>query len=502
MRRTPLFVAGLIVAVATMGMSAPAQADFDLVVTWPANTVVNTANGYTITVSDPGGPDSLKAQWFDGTSTFVEDIPQDGTKALTLHDGVGQFTIFRCHATTCVDTGVSSPVLSVYSGITLDGEVTAPSAGSAASVQLTVGSPVTTGNIAIKWRVFDESDPGTDLASGSRSVPGEGTWAMSLTLPVGLAEGTHQLELTAKADPGDGEVTATVQTPLIIDKTGPEVDASLDFSTFFPAKDNYRDKATVTATSAEAVRYDFWAKTADESFYQQYRHMSARAPGEAAVVPWNGKDNSNTPLPAGDYILEVRAFDAVDNMTVTEFPVTLDLATTKTLTWGARVAPKSRVDTSFVGRCSQLASPSDRGWARSLGLYSGTSCTSTKKRADDVVVTFSKLVPTAVEGRYLSFTVAAWAGQAKGAAGSTAKLTYVAATGAKQGAGRIKGKLGWTDGDTVPGAGMVRDVGGDQVVTWQVGVQKGSQIDVRRFSLTVEYVGLVEPDGTVIAPPA
>ena len=98
-----------------------------------------------------------------------------------------------------------------------------------------------------------------------------------------------------------------------------------------------------------------------------------------------------------------------------------------------------------------------------------------KKRADDVVVTFSKLVPPAVDGHYLSFKVAAWAGQAKGAAGSTAKLTYVNATGAKQAAGRIKGKVAWTDGDTVPGAGMVLDVGGDQVVTWRGYLSDASQ---------------------------
>ena len=394
-------------------------------------------------------------------------------------------------------------VHTVTDTFTLDAAVTGPSSGSTASVQLTVGSPVPTGTVSIAWRLFDEADPGTNIDTGLRSVPSEGTWLLSLTLPGGLAEGTYQLGLTATATPDvGGVVTATAQTPLVIDKTGPVVDASLDFSTFFPAKDNYRDKATVTVSSAEPVRYDFWVKTQDESFYEQYRHMSARAPGEAAVVPWNGKDNSNTPLPAGDYIIEVRAFDAVDNMTVTEFPVTLDLATTKTVTWSSGMAPASRVDSSFVGRCSELASPSDRGWAGSLGLYSGTSCPSTKKRADDVVVTFYKLVPAAVDGNYVSFKVAAWAGQAKGAAGSTAKLTYVDAKGAKQAAGKIKGKLAWTDGDTVPGTDMVRDVGGDLVVTWQVGVQKGSQVDVRRFALTVEYVGLVEPDGTVITPPA
>lgn len=394
-------------------------------------------------------------------------------------------------------------VHTVTDTFTLDAAVTGPSSGSTASVQLTVGSPVPTGTVSIAWRLFDEADPGTNIDTGLRSVPSEGTWLLSLTLPGGLAEGTYQLGLTATATPDvGGVVTATAQTPLVIDKTGPVVDASLDFSTFFPAKDNYRDKATVTVSSAEPVRYDFWVKTQDESFYEQYRHMSARAPGEAAVVPWNGKDNSNTPVPAGDYIIEVRAFDAVDNMTVTEFPVTLDLATTKTVTWSSGMAPASRVDSSFVGRCSELASPSDRGWAGSLGLYSGTSCPSTKKRADDVVVTFYKLVPAAVDGNYVSFKLAAWAGQAKGAAGSTAKLTYVDAKGAKQAAGKIKGKLAWTDGDTVPGTGMVRDVGGDLVVTWQVGVQKGSQVDVRRFALTVEYVGLVEPDGTVITPPA
>ena len=500
MRRTPLFIAGLVAAVTALGWSSPAHAALTLVEI-PANAVANTANDYTITVNDSGGAGDLEARWSDGTASFVQAIPHEGPALLTLHEGVGTFTIYRCETGTCVNTGDSWP-LSVYSGITLDAEVTAPSSGSTANVQLTVGSPVTTGNVAIKWRVFDEADPGTDLASGSRSVSGVGTWALMLSLPGGLAEGTYQLELTAKANPGDGEVTATATTPLVIDKTGPVVDASLDFSTFFPAKDNYRDKATVTVTSAEPARYDFWVKTEDESFYEQYRHMSARAPGEAAVVAWNGKDNSNTPLPAGDYTIEVRAFDAVDNMTITEFPVSLDLAATKTLTWGAGVSPQPRVDTSFVGRCSELASPSGRGWAGSLGLYSGTSCGSTKKRADDVVVTFYKLVPAALEGHYLSFKVAAWAGRAKGAAGSTAKLTYVDAKGAKQAAGKIKGKLAWTDGDTVPGADMVRDVGGDLVVTWQVGVQKGSQVDVRRFALTVEYVGLVEPDGTVVTPPA
>lgn len=500
MRRTPLFIAGLVAAVAALGWSAPALAALTIVEV-PTNTFANTANPYVITVNDAGGLGTLEARWFDGTSTFTQaDIAHEGPVTLTLHEGVGTFTIFRCDP-TCVSTGDSWP-LNVYSGITLDGEVTGPSSGSTANLQLTVGSPVTTGPVAIKWRIFDEADPGVDIDSGTRSVLGAGTWALSLSLPVGLAEGTYQLELIATADPGDGEVSATVQTPLVIDKTGPVVDASVDFATFFPAKDSYRDKATITATSAESVRYDFWAKSEDGSYYEQFRHMSARAPGEAAVVPWNGKDNSNTALPAGDYTLEVRAFDAVNNMTVTELPVTLDLAATKTLTWGAGLAPATRLDSSFVGRCSALASPSDRGWAGSLGLYSADSCASTKKRADDVVVTHSKKVPVAVDGQYLSLKVAVWAGQGKGAAGSTAKLTYVDAKGAKHAAGKIKGKLGWTDGDTVAAVAYITDVGGDPFVVWQLGVQKGSRVDVRRYALTLEYVALVEPDGTVITPPA
>ena len=127
MRRTPLFMAGLVAVAATLRLSAPAQADLGLFVSFPAKTFVNTANGYSITVSDPDGPGTLESRWADGTSTFVQSIPHDGAVSLTLHDGVGTFAIFRCDGATCVDTGVSSPTLNVYSAITLDGEVTGPS---------------------------------------------------------------------------------------------------------------------------------------------------------------------------------------------------------------------------------------------------------------------------------------------------------------------------------------------------------------------------------------
>lgn len=500
MRRTSMAIVGLLVSAGLVAAPSPARADFDLTVTWPAKTVINTTvSTYEIGVSDTG-PGDLEVRWSDGST---QSVPHSGNVPLTPHEGVGRFTVFRCDTGVCADTGVSSPSLAFYGSLSMSMAVArTPRAQQGVPLLISTSTPVPTGPIGMSWRLVADDAPGVVVNSGTRQLAANFSGEMSVRTSGGLDGHTYQLQATFAANPGDGTVTDVVTVPVVFDGSPPITSASQDLSVIFPFKDGFRDRVTVTASSDQTASYIFSVHAESGGFTREFGREPAVPAGGVVTATWNGKDAARVPVAPGRYILSVSAVDEVGNRSLTEIPVDMDAAKIATVSWSAKTRPGPSQVGAFVGRCSDLLSPSAHGWPDSLGLASGASCSSTRDRADQVVVRHAMAVPESIDGEYSWLRVDALSGKAPGAKGSTARLSYIDAIGHRELAATLQGRVSWTLGR---GASAPRDcvhVGADgPFVSWQIGVRDGSRFDVRRYGVTVRYQALVEPDGTVIPTP-
>lgn len=502
MRRRSMLVIGLLVSAALVAAPSPAQADYDLTVTWPENPVVNTDHStYDITISDTG-PGELKIQWWsEGEHQGpAVSIPHNGTATLRPGPGQGWYWVERC-LPACDNTEVMSPTVYSYNASSMPVYVVATDkAGPGDQLPLNVENHATipTGPVSLQWKLFQSGAPDATVGVGSRTLAANFSGAMSVNMPQGLSTGSYNLEMTFSADPGDGVIVAVAEVPVEIDATAPQLTTSTDMEVFFPAEDGFRDKVLLSVTADEPIGADFYARPAESSDRVLVKHVGLR--GTAAGYYWNGKLAGES-LPAGDYVIEVDAWDTYGNHAASEFPVRLDAAVAGIRSVTRKFWPVTSEARRFVGSCSRLVSPSPEGWRDSFALNSGARCTRTADRADDVVVDERLDLPVSLNGQYGLSTLQILGGAAPRFPRSRLKVSLVDPAGKQSSIGTLSSGPGWYTISGLSFTGIVRSDDAGLFVVIRLRAQNGNRFDLGRFSLVTSYTALVEPDGTIIPVP-
>ncbi|MFN8188964.1 MAG: hypothetical protein U0R78_00775 [Nocardioidaceae bacterium] len=510
-RRVGLLVAGAIASSLLVALPvAPAHADYDLSVTWPAATQINpNITSYKITVSDSGPGNLFAVTTWDLTAT---PVAHSGQTTVTFGgDGEGAVALYRCSGdvnSDCVFTDAASPQIAVHHSVGLVG-LSVVKGTSSTPGQLVVSPNIWAysgfGDLAFDWSLRDAG--GQQVASASDVARDPATFEMTVEVPSGLSGGDYTLFVTAHGTFAGGPVTSeALSADVSIDTTTPEiVSTTLATDVIFPVRDYFRDALEVDLTATETAALSFRLLAEDGTVLGDLPSRSAYATPSTTWV-WTGKLGRHIVDP-GNYRVEVRAQDLAGNYS-NWTPTALfrvDLAEQKDVTVTTTVTPSTSVFDRYVGRCSSLTSPSSHGWKGSLGYYSQTKCKSEKKNASVVVVWHAAWLPTPGVGdkSYHWVKVQAFGGAAKGhAKGAYMVMGYIDSKGAFGARKQFDPRMRWHPGARVSKLGkLLWHQDGRAFFVWSNGLTSGSRYDIRSFKLQVNLRALVEPDGTLIAAP-
>ena len=149
------------------------------------------------------------------------------------------------------------------------------------------------------------------------------------------------------------------------------------------------------------------------------------------------------------------------------------------------VAAASTVEDTFVGRCSVLKRPSNRGWKGSLGYYSNDKCSGTVE-ASVVSTVHAVRMPAATA--YGSLTVTAYGGASRPATRHIAYISYLDNHKDWGTPWLLMPNLGNHAGARVHASDFIF---GDRYIVWNVFNVKGSHYDVKSFTVRLGYRVLV-----------
>jgi hypothetical protein len=486
--------------------AGPAEADFNLAVTWPAATTINPSTAtYTIEISDVGGPGDLMAEWQGEQQT----IPHAGTHNFFFNtDGTGVITVLRCNP-GCVPAGVESPTLKVFRAlqVTPSGTWGPLPVGGSADLAVQVVPDLGGASATVDWSLRDSVAPGAnELTTGTSTSTqlANGDVPFSISLPPELLEGNYGLMVAVQANvPGLGVVSGTLSEPVpLIINNPPTVTMETTEALFYPVADNYLDtlhyRFQVSEQATGIVR------VVDETGH------TVRSLGSTAVDAgawnsgvWNGRNNSGVYVSAGTYRVVARGIDGAGNSVEANQAVEVSRAKFKMLTSTKTYTAKRTLNDKFVGSCSSLVSPSSHGWSGSLGYYSQSRCTRTANNASVVIGAHAWWIPEAFNGKYGKLKISAYGGGARGTRSAYAVLGYIRASD-NEFLNRVQfpAGLGWHAGQSASAAPFVRTAAGRPFVVWNLGLSEGSRYDVKSFKLQVDYQALVDTDGTVLLPRA
>jgi hypothetical protein len=195
--------------------------------------------------------------------------------------------------------------------------------------------------------IVDASD-GSTIASGAVGV---GTSSLSVT-PT-LAAGSHDLTASYTGDgdfgPSEAHLTQTVGADTTVDAT-----TRVQYSTFYPYADGYRDTDEISGSLGEpaSVRIRIFSPT---NALVKTIDLGAKPKGRY-TYKWTGRSSSGAILAAGTYRVVQRLTDTANNVRTTTTSITLShkklVWTTSTITltgshfWGVADAGNGYVSTS------------------------------------------------------------------------------------------------------------------------------------------------------------
>jgi Big-like domain-containing protein/flagellar hook capping protein FlgD len=220
-------------------------------------------------------------------------------------------------------------------------------------------STITGGTLSI----VDAFD-GSTLATGA--VGGGGT---SVSVTRTFAVGSHVLTATYTGDgdygPSEGHLTQTVNADTSVDAGNLRV----DYATFYPYRDGYRDSDNVRGTLRESasVVISIYSPAGTRI---RLVNLGTRAPGSYVFV-WTGRNSSGAILPAGVYSIRQRLTDVVGNVRTVTHSVTLS---TKRLIWtSAAITRYGSQYSAYSDAGNGYISTSRSAYYRGVRLSSGTA---------------------------------------------------------------------------------------------------------------------------------
>ena len=463
--------------------------DVDAVVTWPADDTVGPNDIYTIQVSDLGGG-ALFTLW-GGKRNGVTHM---GSGVVPLSsDGSGQIEVLRCSSTaTTLCVTKASHSVSVNRVLTptvanqqlgylspADGDLVRP------VLHVTEGQDFT-----FTWKFKrDGSGSPAPLTGTFTGLTADSSGNIRPTIdPAGLTDGYWTLTGTLSYDDPDyGHIaSADLVWSAKLDSTDPVIRSMwVSSDTVLPYKDGYRDEVIFRANYGDQEYAKSWIEILDSSGHV-LRTGRASESYDVSAFHWNGRDSDGNIVPEGAYHARAWRIDDAGN-TVHRNSATVRLVRKKLVdrTFTRRVSAAGSMTDKFVGRCSRLSQPSDRGWSGSLGYYSNAKCHGTT-RASIVATVHAARMPRAVSYGFAKVTV--YGGAASSAPRSIAYLHHLGVDGVWSNPKMLRPNLGDHPGQTVGGQYYIFP---DRYLVWSCFNVKGSRYDIRSFTVRVPYRALV-----------
>jgi hypothetical protein len=255
----------------------------------------------------------------------------------------------------------------------------------------------------------------------------------------------------------------------------------------FPKPDRFYDHVTISVQSESDVRS---LKVALVGPDDSTRYLYSSSSGELHVIRFNGLKNGKI-LPPGQYTVRATVADSAGSSAVSERPLQIDNRRVRLRTYRATIPAARTVADQYVGACSRIGSATGRGWKDSLGLYSTTPCA--KKGGSTVITVHGAWLPPSALGYKEGVQLTMHGGAARGSGRAYVIHGWLRASDNKfihrQ---QFSGALG-PHAAGAPIGQVVRTIGDDSWVYWQLGLSEGSRYDVKSFTISTKYYVLVSP---------
>jgi hypothetical protein len=341
----------------------------------------------------------------------------------------------------------------------------------AADLSFTVATP-TAGTYDVQWWVEDDLGVDQPPAGSFADV----VFAADITQQfdvdlTGLTVGDWfvRVGLTGTTDTGTSDKAAG---SFSVGGVAQHVVVTKASGTFYPVKDGYLDGAVVKTTA----NFTFSEMVVRNAGNQIIAHPYS--------LEWRGNNLHGDLAPEGVYTLELVAHKGSDYESHYDAgTVMLSHKRLVTKTFRKVVTPAgSLVGKPYVGRCSTLKRPSDRGWAGSFGLYTATKCKGTFKTT--VIGTDHAMrMPRAI--RYKRLRISTYGGAARSQPGSYLFFDQfsTARTWGKDDT-RLGYGLAWHAGPVKAASEYVFD---DRWIYWGVYTYLGARYDLKTFKVVLTY---------------
>jgi hypothetical protein len=355
----------------------------------------------------------------------------------------------------------------------------------------------------VVWQWMNESS----VAVGEPSQPvavvtdAQSEASMTVVAPSG-ADGRYRLhvQVTVTEDGAVGSDTST--GALSLDNTGPAFSWSRNLTTFYPAKDGYRDLFSVTIKGGwEQSRYNVQVLKSDGTYIRTIGSGELMWSGSSELLhyakpTWNGLDRSGARVSAGTYTIKATLTDSAGNKTTKTTTVGVSWKKLVWKTFSKKVTARNALDDKYVGSCSTLKAPARSDWAGSRGFRSNVKCRGGDTAKSRVITDSVTCLPRSFDGDYRNLSLKHYGGRPKGYTKDVYLVTHVykpQTSGDWTLAQRHQfgNSVQWKTMASVstPNA-LIADRKSTQYcpsLWWVSGLQSSSRYDVWKYSVGIQY---------------
>lgn len=467
-------------------------------VTWPADTTIGPGQAVDIAVSDPDGGGALQVI---AHGNFREEIDRNGTTALSLPEGTGRLSIYRCSTDlddcTYFDPALSSPDTYEVRHVTqvnLQGSKTNPPR-TISILQPTVTMKVDTLRdeslpYTLDWHFATKHGVEIPDSGGSQSgTLAAGSFVLTLDAAA-VPDGTYYVGGTLTVlNPDFGELIGTITSyqasfwPIFVDRVPPTFTSVKQSRTkIFPLVGAYGyDKSVVFEVTGTTAGDQIEIRTPSTDQFIARSLLKRPSPTVTTwKAGWSGRSSETGKIvPAGNY--SAYLVDAAGNRGPSVGWVTVSLKKVVVKTFRKKVQASGSTVGKYIGKCSQLKRPV-RGWVGSQGYYANTKCGTQTSSASEVNTANQVRLPAAL--KYDQIRVETYGGSAASKPGSRGAVHYLDTTGKW-----LRQSVTRTTVTThiSPNVGAARYVWSDRYFVWGFATAFGNRFDVRDFTVVAKY---------------
>ncbi len=291
----------------------------------------------------------------DGNLVGASPLDDTGVGTSTLPLGPGTHTVVATFGPVGdFDASQSAPA-TVTVGIATQVTLVSSPNPALTTQAVAITASVTPHDVAGGTLTIVDAFDGSTIATGPI---GNGSWSVSVSRT--LAAGQHDLTASFSGDadfgPSAARLAQVVTTDTGVDATGVRV----DYATFYPYKDGYRDTEFIRGSLRESASVVIRIYGPTNKLLRTV-DLGRRAPG-AYVYGWTGRTAAGTPFAAGTYRVVQRLTDTAGNVLT---------ATSKVAVSAKRLHWHSATITLAGGRYDAVGDPGNGSVSRAASPYGG-----------------------------------------------------------------------------------------------------------------------------------